>query len=130
MSEHSAGFSLIEVLMAMVLIAVCILAAAPMFVYASKGNATGADLGSAGAIAVERMELLRSLTFSSLDVGGSLTSNVPSYSELSNGEFEVRWQIATSAGLSGSKAIDVRVVALRQVVGQPKEVTLTTMRSR
>jgi prepilin-type N-terminal cleavage/methylation domain-containing protein len=126
----SSGFTLIEVLVALVLIGIGVLAAAPMFVYAMQGNAVAADFGSVGAIAVERMELLRSQDYTTLAPGGSLTSSVSGYSDTSNPDYVVRWQIATNAVPSGTRSVTVRAIAVRRVVGARKEITLTTLRGR
>ena len=64
-AADARGFSLVEVLVALFLIGLGVLAAAPMFIYAMQGNATGADFGSVGAIAVERWRAGR---FEQLDV--------------------------------------------------------------
>ena len=126
----SVGFTLIEVLVALVLIGIGVLAAAPMFVYAMQGNAVAADFGSVGASAVERMELLRSQDYSTLAPGGSLTSSVSGYSDTSNPDFVVRWQIANNAVPSGTRSVTVRAIAVRRVVGARKEITLTTLRGK
>ena len=124
------GFSLVEVLVALFVIALGVLAAAPMFVYAMQGNAAGADFGSVGAIAVERMELLRSQTFGSLTAGGNLASSVTDYSDLSDPQYIVRWRIQDNATPPTTKVITIRAIAVRQVVGQRKEITVTTLRGR
>ena len=129
-ARSSAGFTLIEVLVALVLIGIGVLAAAPMFVYAMQGNAVAADFGSVGAIAVERMELLRSQDYSTLAPGGSLTSSVSGYSDTSNPDYVVRWQIANNAVPSGTRSVTVRAIAVRRVVGARKEITLTTLRGK
>jgi prepilin-type N-terminal cleavage/methylation domain-containing protein len=129
-ARSSAGFTLIEVLVALVLIGIGVLAAAPMFVYAMQGNAVAADFGSVGAIAVERMELLRSQDYTTLAPGGSLTSSVSGYSDTSNPDYVVRWQIADNAVPSGTRSVTVRAIAVRRVVGARKEITLTTLRGR
>jgi len=130
--DRSKGFTLIEVLLALFLLAIGVLAAAPMFIYAMRGNAAGADFGSAGAIAVERMEVLRSTHFLDLDAGGDLTSDATvgsvDYFDNSNADFTVRWQIADNITPANTKNITVRVQAVRQVVGNQKGVTLTTLR--
>jgi prepilin-type N-terminal cleavage/methylation domain-containing protein len=132
MKQGSSGFTLVEVLLALFLIAIGVLAAAPMFVYAMKGNAAGADFGSAGAIAVERMEVLRSTRYTDLDAGGDLNSDATvagvDYFDNSNPEFTVRWLIVDNVAPADTKTITVEVTALRQVVGQRKGVTLTTLR--
>ena len=117
-------------LVALFLIGLGVLAAAPMFVYAMQGNAAGADFGSVGAIAVERMELLRSLDFGALPAGGGLTSSVNGYSDLTDPEYIVRWSITDNGTPPATKVVTVRAIAVRQVVGQRKEITLTTLRGR
>ena len=129
-SSRASGFTLLEVLVALVLIGVGVLAAAPMFVYAMQGNAVAADFGSVGAIAVERMELLRSQEYGTLAPGGSLTATVNGYSDTSNPDYVVRWQIVDNAVPAGTRAITVRATAVRRVVGARKEITLTTLRGR
>ncbi len=124
------GFSLVEVLLALFLIGIGVLAAAPMFVYAMQGNATGADFGSVGAIAVERMEVLRSQSFVNLPAGGSLTVSQAGYADLSDPEYIVRWRVTDNATPPTIKTITVRAIAVRQVVGLRKEITLTTLRGR
>jgi type IV pilus assembly protein PilV len=132
MQMDSRGFTLVEVLLALFLIAIGVLAAAPMFVYAMQGNAAGADFGTAGAIAVERMEVLRATRYTDLDAGGDLTSDVTAggvdYFDNSNPDYTVRWLIADNVTPADTKTITVRVTARRQVVGQRKGVTLTTLR--
>ena len=124
------GFTLVEVLMALFLIGIGVLAAAPMFMYAMQGNATGADFGSVGAIAVERMETLRSMTYNDLTAGGSLAVSQAGYSDLTDTDYVVRWQITDNVAPVGTKTIVVRAIAVRQVVGRRKEIVLTTLRGR
>ena len=134
MRKTSAGFTLVEVMLALLLLAIGVLAAAPMFVYAMKGNAGAGDFGVVGALAVERMELLRGEDYSDLDAGGSLTANTTvggvDYFDTSNDGYVLRWTIADGSPIANTKTIAVRAVALRQVIGQQKEVTLTTVRGR
>ncbi|MDH3283199.1 MAG: prepilin-type N-terminal cleavage/methylation domain-containing protein [Acidobacteriota bacterium] len=125
------GFTLVEALVAMLLLLGGLLAVAPMFVFAMKVAATGADLGTVGAIAVEQMEDIRSQTWSGLPAGGDLTSDVAGYSRTTADGHIVRWSI-TNNGTSPVtlKTIKVRVIAPRQVIGQAKEVTLTGLRAQ
>ena len=139
--RKARGFSLVEVLVALFLISIGVLAAAPMFIYAMQGNAVGADLGTVGAVAVEHMELLRSSNYGALAAGGSLTSNVTGYFDNSNPAVTVRWTITdttvgpvtlngTTVGPVAMKTITVRAVTNRQVVGQRKEITMTAERGK
>ncbi len=124
------GFTLVEVLIALALMFVGLLAAAPMFIFAMKETAAGADMGTVGAAAVDRMELLRAGDFYSLTAGGNLASNVSGYSDLANASYTVRWQIVDNASPATVKTISVRVIATRQAIGAPKETTLTSLRAR
>jgi prepilin-type N-terminal cleavage/methylation domain-containing protein len=125
-----AGFSLIEVLIALALLFVGVVAAAPMFIFAMKETAAGADMGSVGAAAVDRMEILRSADFYSLTEGGGLASSVGGYSDTSNPKYTVRWQIVDNGTPATQKTISVRVIAARQAIGLAKEVTLMSLRAR
>ena len=128
--RESHGFTLVEVLLALALLFVGVVAAAPMFIFAMKETAAGADMGSVGAAAVDRMELLRASDFYSLPAGGSLTSNVSGYSDASNARYTVRWQITDNGTPATVKTISVRTISARQVIGIAKEVTLSSLRAR
>ena len=86
---RAEGFTLVEVLIALFLIGIGVLAAAPMFIYAMQGNAVGGDFGSVGATAVERMELLRSQDWGTLTAGGSLSTSVANYFDTSDPPIEL-----------------------------------------
>jgi type IV pilus assembly protein PilV len=107
------GFTLVEVVLALFLIGIAVLAAAPMFIYAVQSNSVGADLSSAGALAVERMELLRLTAYGDLVDGGGLDTNVPGYSDTSIEGFDIRWQVTSGGGPGTTKTIIVRTVATR-----------------
>jgi len=128
--SQARGFTLVEVLLALALLFVGVIAAAPMFIFAMKETAAGADMGSVGAAAVDRMELLRASDFYSLPAGGSLTSNVSGYSDASNARYTVRWQIVDNGNPATMKTISVRAFAARQAIGNAKEVILTSLRAR
>ena len=89
-SGSESGLTLIEVLIALFLIAIGVLAVAPMFMYAMQDNATGEDFGSAGALAMDKMEELRLVDWdgAELAVGGGLDANQPSgaFSSSSDGQ--------------------------------------------
>jgi prepilin-type N-terminal cleavage/methylation domain-containing protein len=127
---RAEGFTLVEVLIAMFLIGIGVLAAAPMFIYAMQGNAVGGDFGSVGATAVEHMELLRSQDWGTLTAGGSLSTSVANYFDTSDPDVTVRWSITDNTTPAQTKTIQVRAVANRQVVGERKDVTLTTIRGK
>jgi len=129
-SGGAGGFTLVEVMLALFLIGIGVLAAAPMFIYAMQGSAVGADFGWVGAVGVERMELLRAEDYSNLPAGGSLTANAAGYFDTSTPGVTVRWTITDNTTPARTKTITVLVAADRQVVGDRKNVTLTTIRGQ
>ncbi len=129
MNRAQHGFSLIEVMIATTIMAVGILVTTPLFVYAARENAVGGDLGSVGALAVERMEELRGAGFAGMANGGSLDSNVDGYFDGSNEGFVVRWTIADNPNPpTSTKIVTVRAMALRQMIGRAKQMTITGVR--
>jgi prepilin-type N-terminal cleavage/methylation domain-containing protein len=124
------GFTLVETLLALSLLGVGVVATAPLFVVAIQDNAMGADSGAAAALAVERMEQLRAVDCDALVAGGDLASDVTGYFDATDPAFVVRWEVSDNASPAGSKTVRVRAVSLRQIRGQPKQVTLALLRGR
>jgi len=124
----AGGFTLVEVLVALLLITIGVLAVAPMFVYAGRGTASSGDYGTVGALAVERLEQLRETHYSLLDEGGSLTSNVAGYYDTSEPGFVVRWEIEDNISPTLTKTITLRAMSLRSGTGPRRDVTLITLR--
>ena len=130
MRTHAQGFTLLEVVLALAIMAIGVIATAPLFVYATKENAGGGDMGSVGALAVERLEQLRGRSYYNLENGGDLQSNVDGFSDLSDPDFDVRWIVADSPNPpAGMKVVVVRTLSNREVIGKAKEVTVATLRS-
>jgi len=130
MKSGEEGFSLVELLAALFLLAAGLLSVAPMFVYGARKAASSADFGEVGAAAVGRMEQLRATGFASLTAGGSLSSNVASYFDVSDPAVTVRWTIADDATPATSKTINVIAIAKRKVSGPSKQVQMATKRAR
>ena len=128
MRESSSGFTLVEVIVALFLIGLGVLAAAPMFMYAMQGNAVGGEKGAAGALAVERMEILRAANYATLAAGGSLTVDTGGYVDNSDPNNTVRWLIINNTAPTGSLIVSVRVIPAGLIPGSSREVTLTSIR--
>jgi hypothetical protein len=128
--RDECGTSLLEVLVALMLVAMGMLAVAPMFVSSLDSNATGADISSLSGKATARMESLRAEAFHALTPGGSLTSNVSGYSDTSDSQVILRWEIVDGGGPSGTRSIQLVAFRLSQLSAQPSSVLLTTLRSR
>lgn len=128
MREASRGFTLVEVVLGLALLAVGVVVTVPLFVFAAKENAAGGDLGQVGVFAEERMEQLRAAAYGSLLSGGSLTADVDGYSDTSDPDVVVRWTVADHSNPTG-KLVRVHAAATREIVGQAKQVTLSTLRT-
>ncbi len=123
------GFTLVEVVLALFILAVGIIATAPLFVYAARENAVGGDLGEVGDLAVRSMERLRATDYVILTNVGDLNSNVDAYYSVSESGFLVRWVVADNPNPPAStKTITVRAISDRQIIGRQKEVTLIAVR--
>lgn len=130
MARSENGTSLLEVLVALLLIAMGALSVAPMFVSAADATASGANISSLTSIATAQMESLRATAFHQLVAGGSLTSNLADYSDITDPDAVVRWEIIDGGGPAGSKTIRLIAFVVRLRPGKPKSVELTTLRAR
>jgi prepilin-type N-terminal cleavage/methylation domain-containing protein len=122
------GMTLVEALVAMLLLSFGLLAAAPMFVQSARQNTTGADLGVVAAVAREQMESLRWEDYSALTAGGSLNSDTTGFFDGSTPGITIRWQIVTNISPANTKTISVRVIADSIGPGAQRDLVLTTLR--
>lgn len=130
MKGTEKGFTLVETLVALFLLAIGLLGVAPLFVVGARSAAASADMGTVTARATERLEVLRATGFASLPAGGSLTTNVSGYCDTSRPDVTVRWTVANNATPATLKTVVVRAVATRQVMGLQKETTVSTKRGQ
>ena len=115
MARHGErGSSLLEVVVALMLIAMGALSVVPLFVSSMDESHAAGDIGWLGSAATARMEALRSEGFY----------------DASDPHFVVRWEIVDGGGPAGSKTIRVGALALHAAAGRPKYVELTLLRSR
>jgi Tfp pilus assembly protein PilV len=129
-ARRESGFTLGEVVTALFVVGMGILALAPLFVQGAQVTASSDDLSAVSAAAVERLEVLRATGFNSLTAGGSLTSNTTGFFDTSDPEVIVRWTITNNAAPPTLRTITVRALSTESPMGQPKSVELTVMRTR
>ena len=128
--DSQRGTSLLEVLIALFLLAVAVVSLAPMFMTSAAVGAAGGKIGTLNSVANDRMETLRAAPFHTLGAGGSLTSDVSGYSDTSDPDFPVRWEIVNGGGPTGTRTITVRALGISPIPGQSRSVELTSLRSR
>ena len=128
--RSESGTSLLEVLVALLLIAMGALSVAPMFVSSADSNAADAGISSLTSMATARMEALRALAFQNITPGGSLTSNVTNYSDATDPDFVLRWEIIDGGGPTGTRTVRLIAFVTSQLASQPQSVELTSLRSR
>lgn len=129
MRNSSSGFSLVEILVAMFLLAMILLAVAPLFILAGRSTSSAGEISNASAVAVQRMETLDLVAFDTLVKGGSLTANTVGFFDSTNPDYLVRWRVTDDATPPKLKTVEVRVIAQDVPVGLPKEVSVVSLRA-
>jgi len=110
--DSQAGFTLVEALIAIVVLAFGLIAVSNLLVVATGSNGIANNATTSTALAMERLEQLKAVPFIQLAQGGSLTADVTDASGqpawrndtiAGVGTFHTRWQI---------KALDVDTYAI------------------
>ena len=125
-----AGYLLLEVLVALFLMTIIVLAMAQLVVLSLAASRAAVDYTEATYLASEKMEELVEARYTTLDAGGSLDGNTTGFFDNPDvdgdevGDYERRWEITD---LGDRKQIRVRLIAERSAYGPPREVTLVTL---
>jgi len=112
------GYTLIEVMVAMVIFAVGILAAASMQTTAVGGNSVAYDITNTVTMATNQLEYLTSLPWDH-DAAATADHNRV------EGDFTIYWNIAESRPMANMKTVNVIVVTPRRVISLSSEVQRT-----
>ena len=88
-NNRSAGFSLLECVIALFVVAVGLLAVAALAAVATQGETFAFNSTDAAALAGSKMEELKA---GALTNGGSLTSNAAGYSDIPSGYHFRKWK--------------------------------------
>lgn len=112
--RSEAGFTLIEALIAMVILSVGLVAIFNLVIVAATSNGTGSLSSAAASVATERMERIKAAHFDTLAPGGSITVDTSANVDCRNvmgggvgtfncdedvpgvGRVHVRWQMAVA----------------------------------
>ena len=126
--KQQDGFTLIEVLIALTIFAVGLLAIAAMQTSAIRMNSTGGRLTELTALGIDRMENLMSLPYTNpwLDSSGNWPNNDPAgntHQVITNG-YQIRWDIVDNSPAANTKSITLTVT------GNGKTLRLTSIRAQ
>jgi type II secretory pathway pseudopilin PulG len=105
--EDESGFTLVEALIAIVILVFGLLAVTNLLIVGASSNSTANQSSAATALASEQLETLKAIPFGNLSAGGNLETNTtgfyrdPSSDGRLNvdgvGPFVVRWRITSLA---------------------------------
>ena len=122
-STDRNGFALIEVLMAMVIFTVGILALAGLQITTISGNAAARMQTEATAIGARAVERLRSLPFDNEDLVP--TARPHSLPASGRRPYTVDWEVEVNTPVNGTKTVQVTVTPFNKING--RTVTITTI---
>ncbi len=124
------GFSLLETMLAMLIMLMILLSVAQLFAVSVAVNKAADDITQVTSLASEKIEQLKFLGYDGLTAGGSLAADASGYFDTPSvdadaaAEFTRRWLLTDN---SDHMQIDVRVIAMSQVHGVIKETTVTSI---
>jgi len=100
--SEKKGVTLIELIMAMVILAAIAIPAASMIGAQIQGMMTSTDLTAAGNLARGQMEKLNNTAYASITTGSSTI-----------GSYDLNWSVATVTGGGGAERKDITLTARR-----------------
>ncbi len=106
------GFTLIEVLIAMVILTIALVSMAELMAITLRMQMMGKNETSAVRLAQSKIDELVAVNFAnaSVAVGGSLTANVANYNDDPVDGLKRRWQIQAIAGETRVRTLTVRLI--------------------
>ena len=138
--SNQKGFSLIEILIAITVFAIGILAVGKMQIAAIKGNSFANDITKATTLAQDRMEELISLSYDDTDslddndtddkAGLDDTDAAADHKDANNpvdGRYNIFWNIAPDHPIDNTK--EIRVIITWTDKGAEKKVSISSMKA-
>jgi len=119
--SKNRGFTLTEVLIGLIILAVSVLAIAGMQIASITGNAFSQNLTQASILAQNRMEFLRSLDFAT----NAVFQANGSYSDVKDGIFQGNYQVTRTGGHA-----TIAYTVTWAEKGTTRSVTFSTIKSR
>jgi type II secretory pathway pseudopilin PulG len=126
-----AGFTLVEALIAIVILIFGMMAITNLMLVAASSNTVANQATAAATTATEQMEILKALPFANLVAGGDVTADVSGFTRDSSlpgvGVIHTRWVIASPDGQT--RFIRVRSEGLSRLIATRSRAELTTFRT-
>jgi prepilin-type N-terminal cleavage/methylation domain-containing protein len=131
--DGEAGFTLIETLVAIVVLVFGLIAVTNLLLVGATNNSVANHGTAATAVATQQMEVLKARPFRDMDAGGNLTTDVPLFSDnvmiQGVGTINVRWLIVEPTDQPQMRFITVQAEGIGPMVRTRSRVQLTTLRS-
>ena len=131
--SSEAGFTLVEALVAIVILVFGLIAVTNLLVVAASSNSVANQATAAATIAAQRLELLKAQPFTSLAVGGNLDSDVTNFNQDDDvpgiGRIHTRWAVVSIAGDAQVYFVAVRSEGTGVLSVRRSRAEFTTFRS-
>jgi prepilin-type N-terminal cleavage/methylation domain-containing protein len=131
--DGEAGFTLIETLVAIVVLVFGLIAVTNLLLVGATNNSVANQGTAATAVATQQMEILKAQRFAGLVPGGDLAADAPGYFATpvveGVGVINVRWTIVMPADEPQLRMITVQAEGMGPMVRMRSRVQLTTIRS-
>ena len=123
------GFTLVEVLIAMVIMTIALVSMAEMMAITLRMQMMGRNGTAAIRLVQSKIDELVAVNFTSatVAVGGSLTADATGYNDAPDNGFTRRWQIAAITGETRVRTLTVRVTPTINDRRTNAQVELTTI---
>lgn len=128
--KNERGFSLLETMLAMLIMLMILLSVAQLFGMSVAVNKAADDITQVTSLAGEMVEQLKAEGYDGLTAGGSLATDTNGYFDApdvdgdADAEFTRRWLLTDNGD---HMQIEVRVLATTQLNGAAKETTVTSI---
>ena len=131
--SSEAGFTLVEALVAIVILVFGLIAVTNLLVVAASSNSVANQATGAATVAAQRLELLKAQPFTSLAVGGDLDSDVANFNQDDDvagvGRIHTRWTVVSIAGDAQVYFVAVRSEGTGVLSVRRSRAEFTTFRS-
>jgi prepilin-type N-terminal cleavage/methylation domain-containing protein len=111
-TKDERGFTLIEVLIAMVILTIALVSMAELMAITMRLQMLGRNETASIRLAQSKIDQLVAVNFTNatVAVGGSLTSDTTGYFDTPVNNYKRRWQIAAIAGETRVRTLTVRII--------------------